>query len=196
MHQHMVTTLEHPKLFSNKVYWAIVRENSVLPANMMTKAPLPRVATSSKGFLREESDLLTVHTSDGFDSDAYKLIEESSYHFSKRPSPGHVINAKPYGPIDTQKMVKKYGGGVVTPRIGLGYMPSQLVKISRQCKDKRSLTQYVMGKKFETTRMTMLCPTLNHRCLAGCSHQHHINDLLPLRGWEGTRLPSLPCFKD
>ena len=42
-----------------------------------------------------------VHTSDGFDLDAYKLIEESRYDFSKPPSPGNIIDAKPYGPNDT-----------------------------------------------------------------------------------------------
>ena len=42
-------------------------------------------------------------------------------------------------------MVQKQGDRIVTPRIDLGYMPPQPVKISkRQCKDKRSLTQYIM----------------------------------------------------
>ena len=72
----------------------------------MTKAPFLGVPTSFKGFLYEESNLPTVHTSDGFDSDAYKLMDESRYNFSKPPSPRHIIDAKPYGPNDTQKMVE------------------------------------------------------------------------------------------
>jgi len=50
-HQHMVIALKHPELFSDKVNWAILRENGVLPANTMIKALLHRVVTSSKGFL-------------------------------------------------------------------------------------------------------------------------------------------------
>ena len=37
----------------------------------------------------------------------------------------------------------------MTPRISLGYLPSQLVKISRRCKDKQSFTQHVMVKEIE-----------------------------------------------
>ena len=62
-------------------------------------------------------------TSDGFNPDAYKLIEESGYVFNKPPSTGNVIDTKPYGPKDMQKRVQKKGDGSVTPRIGLGYMP-------------------------------------------------------------------------
>jgi len=72
----------------------------------MTKAPFPGVATSSKGLLQEESNFLTVCTSNGFDPDAYKLME-SAYDFSKSPSPGHVIDTKPYRPNNMQKMVQK-----------------------------------------------------------------------------------------
>jgi len=73
----------------------------------MTKAPIPGVATSSKGLLQEESTLPMVHRSDEFDPDTYKLIEESRYDFSKLPSLGNFINTKPYGPSDAQKIVQK-----------------------------------------------------------------------------------------
>jgi len=67
----------------------------VLAANKMTKAAFPCVATLSKGSLQEERNLPTVHTSHGFDPDAYKLIEESGYHFNKLPSLGYVIDTTP-----------------------------------------------------------------------------------------------------
>jgi len=136
--------LETPKLIANKVNWAIRRESGVLPVSKMTKAAIPAVASSSKGLLQEESDLLTVCISDEFDSDTYNLREDSGYDFSKPASPGHIVDANPYGPNDTQKRVQKQGDGVVTPRIGLGCMPSHSEKISRWRKDKRLLTQYVM----------------------------------------------------
>ena len=47
-----------------------------------------------------ESNLPTVHTSNGFDPDTYKLMDELGYHFSKPPSPGHVIDSNPYEPND------------------------------------------------------------------------------------------------
>ena len=40
-------------------------------------------------------------------------------------------------------MIQKQGGGVVTSRIGLGYVPSQSVKILRRCKEEQSLVQYI-----------------------------------------------------
>jgi len=98
MHQHMVIALKHPVFFSNKVNWAILRENGVLPTHKMTKAPMFGVATSSKGLFQEECNLPMVDRSDGFDLNAYKLKEESGYNFSKPPSPGYVIDAKPYRP--------------------------------------------------------------------------------------------------
>jgi len=64
----MVVALKHPELFTDKVSWAILKENDVLPVSKMTKAPFPGVATSSKGLLHKESNLPTVHTSDGFNA--------------------------------------------------------------------------------------------------------------------------------
>jgi len=93
MRQHMVAALKHLELFADKVNWAILRENGVLLVNKMTKAPLPGVATSFKGLLKEESDLPIVHTSDGFDLDAYTLMEEPEFNFSKLPSPRYDIDA-------------------------------------------------------------------------------------------------------
>jgi len=71
----------------------------------MIKAPFPGVGTSSNGLLHEESNLSTVYTSHEFNPDAYKLMEESGYDFSKPPCPGNIINIKPYEPNDAQKMV-------------------------------------------------------------------------------------------
>jgi len=46
-------------------------------------------------------------------------------------------------------MVKKQGDGIVTPRIGLGYVPSQSVKVFGQCKEKQSLAQYISMEEAE-----------------------------------------------
>jgi len=76
---------------------------------MMTKAHLLGVATSSKGLVQEESNPLMVRTSDGFNLNIYKLMEKSGYDFSKQPSLGYIIEAKPYRPKDTQKNDTKTG---------------------------------------------------------------------------------------
>jgi len=57
-------------------------------------------------------------------------MKRSGYDFSKPPFLGSVIEARPYGLNDIQKMIQKQDGRFVTPRIGLGYVPSQPVKIS------------------------------------------------------------------
>jgi len=127
----MVAALKHRKLVADKVSRVTLRENGVLPVSKMTKAPLPGVLNSSKGLLQEEGNLLMARTSEGFNPDAFKLMKESGHNFSKSPSPGHVIDTKPDERNDAQKMVQKQGDEIVTLRIGHGYMPPQLVKISR-----------------------------------------------------------------
>jgi len=89
----MVTALKDPELVADKVNWATVGDNGVLPVSKMTKGPFHSVVTSSKGLLEEENNLLMVHTSVGFDLDTYKLMEESGYDFSEPLYPGHIINA-------------------------------------------------------------------------------------------------------
>jgi len=71
----------------------------------MPKAPFPSVATSPKSLLEEKSNLPMVPTSDGFDLDAYNLMEDSGYDFSKLSSLGYAIDKKPYGSNGVQKMV-------------------------------------------------------------------------------------------
>jgi len=96
----------------------------------MATTSLPGFGAFSGGLIQEEGGLPKAHISDVFDLNAYKLMKRPGYDFSKPPLLGNVIDARPYGLNDTQKMIQKQGGGVVTPRIGLGYVPSQPVKLS------------------------------------------------------------------
>ena len=86
-------------------------------------------------------------TSDGFDLNAYKQINKSSYDVIKPTSLGHVIEDKIYDLNDMQRIIQSQGGGVVTFRTGFGYTPSQLVRISAQPKDKQLLAQYITIEK-------------------------------------------------
>ena len=105
----MIATVKHLDVFTNGVNWAILIENGALLVSKMTKAPLLGVATSSKGLFQEESNLPTMRISNGFDPKASKLMEESGYDFSKSPSQGHIIDAKPYGPNEVHKIVTETG---------------------------------------------------------------------------------------
>ena len=71
----------------------------------LTKALLLGLVGSFKGLLQEESDLPKVCITDGFDLNAYKLMEKSGYDFSKPPFPGHIIKSKPYGLNEMQEMI-------------------------------------------------------------------------------------------
>ena len=92
-------------------------------------------------------------------------------------------------------MVQKQGDGVMTPTIGLGYIPSQPVKISRWYKDKQSFTQYVMEEETGNDKGDNLLPNTNLNCSSkkkvrllvhksiNCERQNHKrkkNTTLPL----------------
>ena len=73
----------------------------------MVVAPLPGFGASSKGLLQEEGDLPSTCTSDRFHLNAYKLRRRSGYDFSKPPLLGSIVEARPYGLNDTQKVIQK-----------------------------------------------------------------------------------------
>jgi len=103
----MIAALKSLELLTEKVNWAIFRENSVLPVSKTTKTPLPDVATSSKGLLQEESDLQTMCTSNEFDPNAYKPMEESGYDFSKPHVQGTSLTQSLMHLMARKKMVHK-----------------------------------------------------------------------------------------
>jgi len=77
------------------------------------------------------------------------LIKRSGYDLNKPPLWGSVIEATPYGLNDTQKMIQKQAGGVVTLGIDLGYVPSQPVKISERHKEEQSPVQYITTEEVD-----------------------------------------------
>jgi len=55
-------------------------------------------------------------------------MEKSGYDFNSTSSLRIVSERKPYGPNDQlKKKMHRQGGGLVTPRVGFGYMSSQPV---------------------------------------------------------------------
>jgi len=73
---------------------------------------LPGFVSSSRGLLLEEGGPPKAQTSDGFDPNAYKLMKRSGYDFRKPPLLGSVIEARPYGLNETQKMIQNRVAGL------------------------------------------------------------------------------------
>jgi len=120
----------------------------------MATTPLPGFVASSRGLLQEEGGLPKACTSDGFDPNAYKLMKRFGNDFRKPPLLGSVIKARPYGLNDTQKMIQKQGGGVVTPRIGHGHI--------------------LTGENFRMTQGGVVTCTMHY---GGRSHKvHHLHN--------------------
>ena len=74
-------------------------------------------------------------------------MKKSGYNFNNAVSLGHVIEAKPHGINETQKKIQEQGGIMAVPKVGLGYVSPQPVRISGQRKDRQSLAQYVVAEE-------------------------------------------------
>ena len=115
----------------------------------VSRHPLPGFVSSSKAFLKEEEVLPHTHTKDGFDPNAYKLMERAGYNFQNPATLGKVIEVKPYGLNNTQKMIQERGGSVSVSKVGLGYTPLQPVKISGRRKNKQSVVQHISAEDID-----------------------------------------------
>jgi len=168
---------------SGRVDWAVLRKIGVLPLhkachNKMVATPLSGFVASSRCLLQEEGGLPKARTSDGFDPNVYKLMKRSGYDFSKPPLLGSVIEASRYGFNDTQKMIQKQGGGFITLLIGLGYVPSQPVKISDDANMSSLLYNTSRRKKLIMRVVTRLHPVQRHRYLTAYNRLCHNDALL------------------
>jgi len=115
----------------------------------LIKAPLLGFVASSKGSFQEERDLPKVRTSDGFDPNAYKLMKKSGYDFSQPTPLGHVIEVKPHKLNSTQRASQSQGSSVTMPKVDLGYIQPQPVRISERHKDKQGLGQYIIAEEVD-----------------------------------------------
>jgi len=160
------------------VDWVILKKNGVLQLRKpchkkMAVAPLLGFASYSRGLLQEEGGLPKVPTSDRFDPNAYKLTKRSGYDFSTPPLLGSVIEARHYRLNDTQKMIQEQGGGIVTPRIGPGYRPSQPVKILGRHKEEQSLVQCIMTEEADNEGGDHATSSQGHRYSICYNHLCH-----------------------
>ena len=92
----------------------------------VSRPPLSGFVVSSE----EGDDLPSARTREGFDPNAYKLMEKAGYDFQNPAALGKVVKAKPHGLTETQWKIQKQGGSVAVSKVGLGFTPPQLVRIS------------------------------------------------------------------
>ena len=111
--------------------------------------PLPGFVSSSKVLLKEENDLPHARTKEGFDPNAYKLMERAGYDFQNPATLGKVIKVKPHGLNETQKVIHDQGGSVGVSKVELGYTPLKPIRISGQRKSKQSAVQYIFVEEID-----------------------------------------------
>ena len=78
---------------------------------------------------KEDDGLPSVRTKEGFDPNAYKLMEKASYDFQNPAILGKVVEVKPHGLTETQRKIQEQGGSEGISKVGLGFMPAQPVRM-------------------------------------------------------------------
>ena len=81
-----------------------------------------------------------MQTKEEFHPNTYKLIEKASYDFQNPAALGKVVEVQPHGLNETQTNIQEQGGSVGISKVGLGFTPSQPVRISGRRKDKNLIT--------------------------------------------------------
>jgi len=115
----------------------------------VSRHPLPGFVSSSEAFLKEGNDLPHTQTKEGFDPNAYKLMERVGYDFQNSATLGKVIEVKAYGLNETQKMIQEQGGSVGVSKVGLGYTSLQPIRISGQRKNKQLAVQHISAEDID-----------------------------------------------
>jgi len=71
-----------------------------------------------------------VRTIEGFDPNAYKLMEKVGYDFQNPATLERVVEVKPHGFNETHKKIQEQAGSAGVSKVGLGFTPPQPVRIS------------------------------------------------------------------
>jgi len=73
--------------------------------------------------------LSNTQAKEGFNPNAYKLMEKAGYDFQNPTTLGKVLEAKPHGLNETQRKIQEQGGFVGISKVGLSLL-SQPIRIS------------------------------------------------------------------
>jgi len=63
-------------------------------------------------------------------------MEKVGYNFQNPTTSGKAVEANRHGPNETQRKIQEQGAFVGASKVGLGFMPSQPIRISGQQKGK------------------------------------------------------------
>jgi len=110
-----------------------LKGSATVPTLKMWQAKVNRPPLSGfVVFSKEGDDLPSVWTREGFDPNAYKLMERVGYDLQNPATLGKVVEVKPHGLTETQRKIQEQGDSVDVSKVGLGFMPPQPVRISRR----------------------------------------------------------------
>ena len=76
-------------------------------------------------------------------------MEKADYDFQNPTNLGKVVEAKPHGLNKTQRKIQEHRGSVGISTVGLGFMPSQPIRISGQWKGKQLVVQHISAKELD-----------------------------------------------
>jgi len=122
----------------------------------VSRPPIPGFVVSSK----DSDDLPSMRTKEGFDRNAYKLMEKVGYDFQNPATLGKVVEVKPHGLNEIQKKIQEQGGSVGFSKVGLGFTPPQPVRISGRRKDKKVITQHISAEEVNESEEESASPKL------------------------------------
>ena len=88
-------------------------------------------------------------TTEGFDPNAYTLMEKAGYDFENLTTLGKVVESKPHSLNETQRKIQEQGGSVGISKVGLGFIPSQPIRISGRRKGKQSAVKHISAKELD-----------------------------------------------
>ena len=120
-----------------------------VPYCQRKRCSLPGFVSFSKALLKEEEGLPHTRTKQGFDPNAYKLVERVGYYLQNPTILGKVIEVKPHGLNETQKMIQERGGSVGVSKVGLGYASLPPIRISGRRKNKQSAVQHISAEEMD-----------------------------------------------
>ena len=76
-------------------------------------------------------------------------MEKAGYDFQNPTTLRKVVEAKPHGLNETQRKIQEQGGSIGVSKVGLGFTPSQPIRISGRRKGKQSVVQHISAKALD-----------------------------------------------
>jgi len=82
----------------------------------VNRPPLAGFIVSSLG----RDNLPNARTKEGFNLQAFKLMEKAGYNFQNETTLGKVVEAKPHSLNKTQRKIQEQGDSIGASKVGLG----------------------------------------------------------------------------